>query len=321
MKDSKADAFNAKRAAKVKEERFKIERDLNRALGADDCRHTYVESDVFVPGIENFWCPCGTPIGFDFLDRAESPAHVLSARVQHFLLQPTVTYFDTAFQLARNASRRVPWLVDLSEAACTVDRVHNFGKKHKCSDVYDADVYPSRWLTHSTAMAESRHSINKVFSTYLSHLRQDHFIIQMRLLAGTINLRVLIRRQLGKEPHHQRMAAFYHENVVKGCEREVCSCDKAVLRREEQHAAGAAGGASKEAYAEVGGGGLPPNPPLNIRSYQRLRRDQPKIRLKAMLTLHLHPLRSSPFLCVTTARATRRLEAMHKLFSTHLSHL
>lgn len=263
LKDSKADAVNAKRAAKVEEERFNAEHELNHVLVADDCHHTYVESEGFMPGIETFLYACGTLFGFEFMNRAESPPHVLAALVQHFPLLPKVTYFDTACQIARYASRRVPWLVGLSDAASAVDGVHNVGKHHKCSDIFDADVYPSRSLAHSTAVAESRPSISKVFSTHLSQLRHDHFIIQMRLLAGTINLRVLMRRKLEKYTQHQRMAAFFDENVVKDCERQVCSSDKAQLRRADQLLSRAGDGAAVDADPEVGGGGQPPPPPIH----------------------------------------------------------
>lgn len=222
--DSKANAVNAARAAKAKVSRAAIEAELVRVLGADSCRHTFVESDAFLPGIENFLCPCGTLLGFDFLERAESPAHVLASLVQHFPLLPRVMYYDTACQLARNASRRVPWLVNTSDAASSVDRAHNTGDQHKCSDIYDADRYPSRSVAHSTTVAESRHAIYKTFTAHLSHLRQDHFIVQMRLLSGVINARVLMRRAMGKETSHRLLCRFYHRHIAGHCQRRLCSC-------------------------------------------------------------------------------------------------
>lgn len=201
--NSKADAVNAARAAKVKLVRAVLEAELMRILGADNCRHKFVQSDVFMPGIENFLGACGMLVGYDFLDKAEIPAHVLAALLQRFPLLPLLVYFDTACQLARNASRRVPWLVNMSATASSVDRVHNTGDQHKCSNIYDADGYPSLSVTHSTSVAESRHAINKTFSAHLSHLRQDHCIVQMWLLAGIINSRVIMRRAQGKETHHR----------------------------------------------------------------------------------------------------------------------
>lgn len=52
---------------------------------------------------------------------------------------------------------------------------------------------------HIAAVAESRHAIDKAFTAHLSHLRQDHFIAQVRMLAATINLGVLMRQRMGKE--------------------------------------------------------------------------------------------------------------------------
>ena len=123
--DGKADAVNASRAAKVGADRETLRALAAKELGEDDCRHKWLTSDTFMPGIENFLCPCGLLIGYDFLDKAESPSHVLASLVQRFPLLPKVVYFDTACQLARNAARRVPWLVNESCLACSLDRPHN----------------------------------------------------------------------------------------------------------------------------------------------------------------------------------------------------
>jgi len=66
--DAKSDKVNAERAAKAAASPNALERELNRVLGADDCRHAYVTSEVFMPGVENFLCPCGLLVGFVFLD-------------------------------------------------------------------------------------------------------------------------------------------------------------------------------------------------------------------------------------------------------------
>lgn len=50
-----------------------------------------------MPSIENFLCPCGLLIGFDFLDKAEIPLHVQAALGQRSPVLPQVVYFDTAF--------------------------------------------------------------------------------------------------------------------------------------------------------------------------------------------------------------------------------
>lgn len=222
--DAKAVMINTARAAKTTASRAHLEAELVRVLPADDCRHTFVSSDVFLAGIENFLCPCGMLLGYEFMDKAESPSHVLAALVKRFPLLPSVTYFDTAWQLEGNASRRVPWLVNTSVSASSVDRIHNTGDQHKCSDIYDADRYSSRSAAHSTSVPESTHAINKTFTAHLSHLRQDHFIVQMRLLAGIINVRVLMRRKLLKETQHRLMCKFFHDEIQDFCERRQGSC-------------------------------------------------------------------------------------------------
>jgi len=226
MRDSKSDAVNARRAERVRNDAAALERELARQLGADECRHNFITSEVFMPGIENFLCPCGLLIGYDFLDKAESPAHVLASLVQRMPLLPKVIYFDTACQLSRNAFRRVPWLMNMSNTAASVDRHHNQGDQHSCSDSFNADKYPGRSVHHKTSCAESRHSLNKAFKMHLAHVRQDHFIVQMRLLAAVINLRVLMRKKMGRETNHRLLCKFFHEHVVSHCERRHCTCPK-----------------------------------------------------------------------------------------------
>ena len=197
--DENTGKVNADRAAKAAAGPNALELELDRVLGADDCWHAYITLDVFMPGVENFLCPCGLLVGFDFLDQAESPAHALATLVQRFSLLPNIVFFDTACQLARNAQRRLPWLLNTSKCHCFVDRLHNVGDQHKCSCVFDANKYPSLCRKHRSACAESRHSLNKAFKTHLTHLLQDHFIVQIRILAAMINLRVMMRGATGSE--------------------------------------------------------------------------------------------------------------------------
>jgi len=93
--DAKTDKVNADRAAKAAAGPNALERELDRVLGADDCRHAYITSDVLMPGVENFLCPFGLLTGFDFLDQAKSPEHALAALVQRFSLLPNIVSFDT----------------------------------------------------------------------------------------------------------------------------------------------------------------------------------------------------------------------------------
>ena len=253
--DGKADAVNAARAAKVGADRETLRAMAAKELGEDDCRHKWLTSETFMPGIENFLCPCGVLIGFDFLDKAEAPSHVLASLVQRFPLLPKVVYFDTACQLARNAARRVPWLVNQSGLACSLDRPHNLKHQHKCSRIFDADAYPARSVRHSTACAESRHSINKAYKTHLAHLRQDHFIIRMRLLAATINLRVKMRRELGKETNHRRMCTFFHSYVQDYCDRPCCTCAAGMRQQAAAAAADSGDDAGDNGGDGQGGGG------------------------------------------------------------------
>jgi len=168
--DAKTDKVNADRAAKAAAGPNALERELDRVLGSDNCRHAYITSDGFMPGVENFLCPCVLLVGFNFLDQAESPAHALATLVQRFPLLPHVVFFDAACQLARNAQRRLPWLLNTSRCHCFSDSLHNVGDQHKYSCVFDANKYPSLCRKHRLACAESRHSLNKAFKTQLTHL-------------------------------------------------------------------------------------------------------------------------------------------------------
>jgi len=245
--DSKAEAVIAARAVKVTARRVALEEMLNKVLGSDDCRHAFINSQTLMLGVENFLCPCGLLIGFDFLYRAESPAPVLASLMQRFPLLPFAVHFGTACQMARNASRRVPWLVNRSAMAASIDRAHRVQKQHGCSHIYDADAYPGRSVRHRTACARSLHSINKAFKTHPLHLRQVHFMVQMRLLGGFVNLRVKMRNEFGRETNYRLACAFFHEHVQMYCDRRSCSC--AHGRRQGAEAAAAAATAAVPAAA------------------------------------------------------------------------
>jgi len=257
--DSKAEAVNASRAERVKAGREALAEMMNKQLGTDDCRHAFLLSQTFMPGVENFLCPCALLIGYDFLDRAESPAHVLSSIVQRFTLLPLVVYFDTACQMARNASRRLPWLVNRSSMAASIDRALRIKNQHGCSPVYNADAYPSRSVRHRTACAETRHSINKALKAHLVHLRQDHFIVQMRLLGAFVNLRVKMRHDLGRETNHRPVSAFYHTTVQTYCDRRSCTCAHGRRQAAQAAAADAAAAAAAAAAAPAPVNGAPVN--------------------------------------------------------------
>jgi len=246
--DSKAEAVNASRAERVKAGREALAEMMNKHLDTDDCRHTFLLSQTFMPGVQNFLCACGLLIGYEFLDRAESPAHVLASVAQRFTLLPLVVNFDTACQMARNASRRIPWLVNRSSMAASIDRAHRIKNQHGCSPVYDADAYPSRSVRHRTACAETRHSINKALKSHLVHLRQDHFTVQMRLLGAFVNLCVKMRHDFGRETNHRPVSAFFHATVQTYCDRRSCTC--AHGRRQAAQAA-AADAAAAAAAAEA----------------------------------------------------------------------
>ena len=222
--DTKAKAVNDARAVKVKTGRESLEVMLTQALGEDDCRRAFLASQTFMPGVENFLCPCGILIGDDFLDRAESPAHVLGSLFQRFPLLASVIYLDTACQMESNALRRMPWFINFCDTASSTDRAHRAKKQHGCSPKFDADAYPSRSVRHCTSCAESRHSINKALKTHLVHFRQEHFIVQMRLLGAFVNLRVKMRRELGKETNHRLLCSFFFSHVRKYCDQPSCAC-------------------------------------------------------------------------------------------------
>jgi len=259
--DSKAEAVNDARAVKVKAGREALEAMLAQELGEDDCRHAFLASQTFMPGVENFLCPCGVLIGYDFLDRAESPAHVLGSLVQRFPLLPSVIYFDTACQMASNALRRMPWLINFCDTASSTDRAHRAKRQHGCSPKFDADAYPSRSVRHRTSCAESRHSINKAFKTHLVHLRQDHFIVQMRLLGAFVNLRVKMRRELGRETNHRLICSFFFSHVQQYCDRRSCACTHG--RRQAAEADAEPPAAAVDAAAPVAApGAVPASPPV-----------------------------------------------------------
>jgi len=75
--------------------------------------------------------------------------------------------------------------------------------------------------------------------------------MQMRLLAATINLRVNMRRELGKETTHRRICAFFHSRVQDYCDRRRCMCAANL----QQKAASAAAAAPADGGVDNGGDG------------------------------------------------------------------
>lgn len=192
-------------------------------LGDDDCRHAFLTHSAFTPGVVSYLCSCGILIGFEVLETAESPAGIVSALTARFPRLPTTVYFDTACQSSRNATRRVPWLVRLSQTSWALDRFH--ASAHKCSPLFDANNYPERSGMHKTSAAENRHSLNKPLKNHLTYLGQDRFVVQMRLIGAMNNLLILYRRAIGKsDVRHRPLPLFFHSFVASVCEREGCEC-------------------------------------------------------------------------------------------------
>lgn len=192
-------------------------------LGDDDCRHAFLTHSAFTPGVVSYLCSCGILIGFEVLESAESPAGIVAALTARFPRLPTTIYFDTACQAARNATRRVPWLVRLSQTAWALDRFH--ASAHKCSPLFDANNYPARSGMHKTSAAENRHSLNKPLKNHLTYLGQDRFVVQMRMIGAINNLLILYRRAIGRsDVRHRPLPLFFHLLVASVCEQEGCSC-------------------------------------------------------------------------------------------------
>ena len=71
--DENTGKVNADRAAKAAAGPNALELELDRVLGADDCWHAYITLDVFMPGVENFLCPCGLLVGLTSWTRPKAP--------------------------------------------------------------------------------------------------------------------------------------------------------------------------------------------------------------------------------------------------------
>lgn len=157
----------------------KTEAKERKAIGDDDCMHEFRKSAVFAPGVVSFMCSCGEFLGFEVLEEVESPACIVSALEMRSPRLPTVVYLDTTCQTAQNATRRMPWLVRNSRTTWALDRFDPAA--HKCSPIFDANMYPKCTSGHKTSAAENRHSLNKPLKTHLFYLGQDRVFVQMRL--------------------------------------------------------------------------------------------------------------------------------------------
>lgn len=196
---------------------------VDGGLGDDDCRHAFVSHSVFTPGVVSYLCSCGVLIGFEVLESAESPAGIVATLASRFPRLPGTVYYDTACQASRNATRRVPWLVRLSNTSWALDRFH--APPHKCSPIFDANNYPQRSGMHKTSAAENRHSLNKPLKSHLTYLAQDRFVVQMRLIGAVNNLLIFYRRFLGvTDVRHRPLPSFFHRRIVFHCELLGCTC-------------------------------------------------------------------------------------------------
>jgi len=76
-------------------------------------------------------------------------------------------------------------------------------------------------------------SLSKAFNLYLTHMPQDHCILQMRIFDALIKLRVMMRGVAGNETNDRLMVTFFFSRVVKHCERMACLCDNWLARAAE----------------------------------------------------------------------------------------
>jgi len=211
-------ATNARRTAERKRSDMK-----HGGLGDDDCRHAFLTHSTFTPGVVSYLCSCGMFLGFEVIESAESPAGIVAALTARFTRFTTTIYFDTACQAARSATRRVPWLVRLSNTAWALDSFH--APAHKCSPLFHANNYPERSGMHKTSAAENWHSLNKPLKNYLTYPGQDRLFVQMRLIGAINNLLILYRRSIGKsDVRHRPLPLYFHSLVASVCERVGCDC-------------------------------------------------------------------------------------------------
>lgn len=148
-------------------------------------------SNVFTPGLVHYMCSHGVLIDFEVLESAESPACIAEALARRLSLAPEAIYFVTAFQAARNAARRMPWLLRQSTTRYFLDRFHQ--SPHVLSDIYKAVQYPTICSMHQTYVVESRHALNKPLRHQVSYMDEDRFISHMRQYGALSNLRIMQR--------------------------------------------------------------------------------------------------------------------------------
>ena len=226
---AKAKSQTAKNPNAKKTSKRKGQQEENGRLGDDDCRHAFVTHSVYTPGVVSYICPCGVLLGFEVLETAGSPVGIVAALAARFPRLLKTVFFDTACQSARNATRRMPWLVRISDTAWASDRFH--AVQHKCSPLYDANNYPTRSGMHKTSAAENRHSLNKPVKAHLTYLAQDHltylaqdrFIVQMRLIGAINNMLIMNRGCVNRaDVRHRPLPAFFHSRLTMHCERLGC---------------------------------------------------------------------------------------------------
>jgi len=184
---------------------------------------------TFDSGMINFLCPHGILIRWELLEAAESPAGIAEILARYLPVLPKLVYFDTACQSARNATRRILWLLRLSLVMWFLDRFHQ--PAYVCSGMYNAEMYPTISSLHKTSVVESRHLMNKPLHNQVAYMSQRRFMVHMSLYGALNNMNLIFKHTM--QPHeskaapevgHRPILHFVHTSVVSHCERRGCGC-------------------------------------------------------------------------------------------------
>jgi len=194
----------------------------------DTCNKAFSVTTGLTQGVFNVVCPHVVTLGFRCLFRAESVGEALSIVLKRFPRLPEVIFYDVACKLDKNALRRVRPIMRAHGDRCILDRPHSI--THGCSPVYMPHQSLGSTAGVATQAAEVSHSVSVGNRTSLAYMVPTTYMSHRMLQVAHINLRKLAKLDADNptgENNHQRIESFFHDRVVKHCERgRNCLCDK-----------------------------------------------------------------------------------------------
>ena len=167
----------------VKRLRNKYDNDSVRLDKEDKgCNHYFEKMRHFTGGVMMFWCPHRICLGFHVVPTSEGRDDVFSVLFTRWQTPPKIVIYDFACNLHKYSFSREPKF--FANTKFLVDELHGGGHA-TCSEAYMIKTYKAigeataRFVNDSAA--ESGHKLMKGQKTQLLYMRQENYMMALRL--------------------------------------------------------------------------------------------------------------------------------------------